>query len=51
MGRDLIGKASALLVVAWITLGVLGLLDPDPVDAQVPRASRSFAKPSVVGWR
>ena len=47
-GRDLIEKALALLVVAGIALGVSGLLDPGPVDAQAPRASRSFTKPSVV---
>ena len=41
-------KALALLVVAGVVLGILGLLDPGPVDAQAARATRSFAAPSVV---
>ena len=42
------GKALALLVVAAAALVVLELLVVSPVDAQTPRASRSFAAPSVV---
>ena len=41
-------KALALLVVAAAALVVLELLLVSPVDAQTPRASRSFAAPSVV---
>ena len=41
-------KALALLVVAGVVLALSGLLDPGPVDAQAPRAARSFAAPSVV---
>ena len=44
----MIGKVLALLVVAAAALVVLELLLVSPVDAQTPRASRSFAAPSVV---
>jgi hypothetical protein len=44
----MIGKVLALLGVAAAALVVLELLLVSPVDAQTPRASRSFAAPSVV---
>ena len=44
----MIGKALALLVVAGAALVVFELLLVSPVAAQTPRATRSFAAPSVV---
>ena len=41
-------KALALLVIAGVVLGIPGLLDPGPVDAQAARATRSFGAPWVV---
>ena len=35
-------------MVAGVVLAFSGLLDPGPVDAQAPRATRSFTAPSVV---
>ena len=44
----MIGKALALLVVAGAALVVFELLLVSPVTAETPRATRSFAAPSVV---
>ena len=44
----MIRKASAVLAVAGVVVGVVGLLHPAPVDATSHSAARSFSAPSVL---